>query len=228
MRTLLLFILSGVLFMSVQAQEESRRTISYALGFDMGKHLHEHGLEILPETFIKGLKAGMNQGKPALSEEVMQMALLQVQAKMREHQQLQAHASGEKNQQEGEAFLASYRKKEGVQSLEGGVLYRVLKPSDEKATPSAQDRVKVHYEGKLVDGQIFDSSYSRGEPTVFGVNQVIRGWQQMLMHMHPGEAVEAVIPAALAYGDHGAGGMIGPNAVLIFKIELIAIEPTHQ
>jgi FKBP-type peptidyl-prolyl cis-trans isomerase FklB len=135
----------------------------------------------------------------------------------------QAHAAGEKNRLEGEAFLAENAKKPGVVTLPSGLQYKVLVEGTGKK-PNAAATVKTHYSGKLLNGTEFDSSIKRGEPAVFPCSGVIRGWTEALLLMPVGSKWELYIPASLAYGEAGAGGVIPPNATLIFQVELIAIQ----
>ena len=134
-----------------------------------------------------------------------------------------AKQQGEKNKKEGEIFLETNKKKEGVQTLPSGLQYKVLKAGAGKK-PTATDTVTVHYRGTLIDGKEFDSSYRRGKPATFPVNGVIPGWTEALQLMEEGAKWELFIPSNLAYGERSAGGDIGPNATLIFEVELISIE----
>ena len=131
--------------------------------------------------------------------------------------------SGEKNLKAGELFLAENGKKEGVKTTASGLQYKVVKSGSGK-TPAVTDTVKVHYHGTLIDGTVFDSSVDRGEPVTFPVNGVIPGWTEALQLMKEGDKWQLVIPSKLAYGENGAGGKIGPNAVLQFDVELLGIE----
>jgi FKBP-type peptidyl-prolyl cis-trans isomerase FklB len=134
---------------------------------------------------------------------------------------------GEKNKKEGEAFLAANKKKEGVITLPSGFQYKAIKEGTGK-TPKATDTVTVNYRGTLIDGTEFDSSYKRGQPATFRVNGVIAGWTEALQLMKEGSKWELFIPANLAYGERGAGAAIGPNAVLIFEVELISVKPAES
>ena len=131
-----------------------------------------------------------------------------------------AHAQA--GREKGEAFLIENAKKEGVKTLPSGLQYRVLKEGDGKH-PAKADQVVVHYKGTLIDGREFDSSHKRGEPAKFGVTQVIAGWTEALQLMHEGDVYELYIPSNLAYGARGAGRDIGPNATLVFKVQLLKI-----
>jgi FKBP-type peptidyl-prolyl cis-trans isomerase FklB len=138
----------------------------------------------------------------------------------------QAQASGPaeiKNKVAGDAFLATNKKKQGVVTLPSGLEYKIVVPGKGEK-PAATDSVTVNYEGKLIDGTVFDSSYTRGEPAVFPVNAVIPGWVEALQLMPKGSTWELYIPASLAYGEQGAPPSIGPNEMLIFKVELLDIK----
>ncbi len=125
--------------------------------------------------------------------------------------------------EKGEAFLAENAKKEGVKSLPSGLQYKVLKEGTGKQ-PEKSDTVSVHYKGTLIDGKEFDSSYKRGEPAEFGVTQVIKGWTEALQLMKEGAKWQLFIPAQLAYGERGAGDLIGPNETLVFEVELLKVK----
>lgn len=129
----------------------------------------------------------------------------------------------DKNAQEGEKFLKKNSEKAGVVETKSGLQYSILKRGD-GPTPGAKDKVTVHYEGSLLNGEVFDSSYRRGEPISFGVNQVIQGWQEALQLMTIGSTWMLYIPSDLAYGKRGSFGAIGPNETLIFKVELLGVE----
>ena len=126
------------------------------------------------------------------------------------------------NKKEGEKFLAENGKKEGVKTLKSGLQYKVLNKGD-GATPKPTDQVTTHYHGTLIDGSVFDSSVERGEPATFGVNQVISGWTEALQLMKVGDKWRLFVPAEMAYGVRGAGAKIGPNATLVFEVELLKI-----
>lgn len=130
---------------------------------------------------------------------------------------------GEKNKREGDVFLAENKKKPGVKTLPSGLQYKVLKEGTGR-TPKKADTVVTHYRGTLLDGKEFDSSYRRGEPATFPLNHVSRGWTEALQLMKVGSKWELLVPAQLAYGENGAGSDIGPNATLIFEVELLGIK----
>lgn len=126
------------------------------------------------------------------------------------------------NLQRGQEFLAANAEKDGVESTPSGLQYQVV-VAGEGASPTATDTVTVHYEGRLIDGTVFDSSYGRGQPISFGLNQVIAGWTEGLQLMQEGATYQLFIPSELGYGERGAGGAIGPNEALIFKVELLKV-----
>jgi FKBP-type peptidyl-prolyl cis-trans isomerase FklB len=145
------------------------------------------------------------------------------QKEMMAKQEVLAKKLGEKNKKEGEAFLAENKKKEGVKTLPSGLQYRVIKEGTGRK-PKATDKVLTHYRGTLIDGTEFDSSYKRGTPTSFKVNEIIPGWTEALQLMKEGAKWQLFIPSNLAYAERGAGRDIGPNATLIFEVELISIQ----
>jgi FKBP-type peptidyl-prolyl cis-trans isomerase FklB len=192
--------------------------ISYIIGRDMAGNLKKQGIDVNPDAFIKGMKEAI-EGKPsALSQAEVQEAMMQLQQEMGAKQ----GASGAENQKAGEAFLAENKNKEGVKTLPSGLQYEVLNEGTGKS-PSASDKVTTHYHGTLIDGTVFDSSYERGQPATFPVNGVIAGWTEALQLMKEGAKWRLYIPSALAYGSQGAGDVIGPNAALIFDVELISV-----
>lgn len=151
-----------------------------------------------------------------------------LQKELQEKRQAKMKIQGEKNMKEGEAFLAANAKKEGVKTLPSGLQYKVITEGKGKS-PSATDTVSVQYTGKLIDGTVFDSSYKRGQPATFAVNGVIKGWTEALQLMKEGSKWELYVPANLAYGETGTiGGPIGPNAMLVFEVELLSIKPQAE
>jgi FKBP-type peptidyl-prolyl cis-trans isomerase FklB len=153
----------------------------------------------------------------------MKEVMMQFRQQLMQKVHAQAKVDGEKNAKSGETFLAENAKKEGVKTTASGLQYKVVKSGTGK-TPKADSKVKVHYHGTLANGEVFDSSVERGEPVTFAVNQVIAGWTEALQLMKEGDKWQLVIPSKLAYGERGAGGKIGPNAVLIFDVELLEIQ----
>ncbi|MCY4451012.1 MAG: FKBP-type peptidyl-prolyl cis-trans isomerase [Immundisolibacterales bacterium] len=197
--------------------------MSYMIGLQVGASLGRQGLlEIDPAALAAAVDDVLNRRRPRLSDEQMQAAHAEFQASRTAAQARQAAA----NLSAGEEFLASNRENEGVVEMPDGIQYRILRAA-EGASPSVEDAVVVHYRGRLLDGTEFDSSYQRGEPAEFTLGGVIPGWQLALQAMPQGSHWEVWIPAALAYGEQGAGGAIGPNQVLHFEIELLEIKSAN-
>lgn len=189
---------------------------SYGLGMGIGQNLLSMGVEGMSvEDFVKGLKDVLGGAKTEMSHSEAQQVV-------NEHFRKLSEAAYEQNKASGEAFLAANAKKEGIVVLPSGLQYEVVTEGSGKK-PSATDRVQCHYEGTLIDGTVFDSSIKRGEPAVFGVNQVIKGWVEALQLMQEGAKWRLYIPYDMAYGEHGAGEMIPPYSALIFDVELIKV-----
>lgn len=198
--------------------------LSYTIGMDIGQSLSSQEMPIDIDILVQGLKDSYAGGETLLTREE---ALAEREAFIKQRQQQLADQRAEDariNREEGEAFLAANAEKEGVQVTESGLQYRVVEPG-EGVSPDADDRVTVHYRGKLINGVEFDSSYARGEPATFGLNQVIPGWTEGLQLMKEGAKYEFFIPSDLAYGEQGRPGPIGPNATLIFEVELLEVQP---
>ena len=202
--------------------KDPKDKFSYAFGMNIANNMKRQGIEINPEAVAAGIK-DMMAGKTVLNETQAQQVLMTFQQEMMAKQAEKAKVSGEQNKVEGEKFLAENKKKAGVKVLPGGVQYIVLKEGT-GPMPKATDSVKTHYRGTLIDGKEFDSSYKRGEPVVFGVTQVIPGWTEALQQMKAGSKWQIFIPSDKAYGANGSGADIGPNATLVFDIELLSIE----
>ena len=191
--------------------------VSYALGLSLGQNMASSGVKTIEfDDLVAGMKAIMNKEKPAISFDEAQEVLNTFFA------ELEAQVAG-KAKEEGEAFLAANAKREGVNVTASGLQYEVLTAAEGKK-PKATDKVKVHYEGTLIDGTVFDSSYRRGEAISFGLNQVIKGWTEGVQLMSVGAKYKFFIPYNLAYGERGAGAQIPPYAALIFTVELLDIE----
>ena len=229
MRSLMVGVLC-VLLVAVQgmAQDSAilktqRDKVSYSMGLDIGRMFKMQGVDVDLELVTRGLKDAYTGNQALLTDEEMQEVLTNFKKEFIAKQQELAKQQGEKNKREGEIFLETNKKKEGVQTLPSGLQYKVLKAGAGKK-PTATDTVTVHYRGTLIDGKEFDSSYRRGKPATFPVNGVIPGWTEALQLMEEGAKWELFIPSNLAYGERSAGGDIGPNATLIFEVELISIE----
>ena len=205
------------------ALKDQKEKISYIIGMDIGKNFKRQSIDIDPDILARGIKDGLSGAKPLLSEQEAKEVLAAFEKVMRAKQEESRKAIGEKNKKEGEVFLAANKAKEGVKTAPSGLQYKVIKPGTGKK-PQATDTVTVHYRGTLADGTEFDSSYRRGKPATFPVSGVIPGWTEALQLMEEGAKWQVVIPSKLAYGEQGAGQAIGPNATLIFEVELISIQ----
>ena len=224
----------GILLFAVPASGEEKQVlkdqkekISYIIGMDIGKNFKRQAIDIDPDIMAKGIKAGLSGAKPLLAEDDMRQSLASFEKEMKAKQEVLRKALGEKNRKEGETFLAENKKKEGTQNRPSGLQYKVVKPGTGKK-PQLADTVTAHYRGTLIDGTEFDSSYRRGKPASFPVGGVIPGWTEALQNMEVGAKWILFIPPNLAYGDRGAGQQIGPNATLIFEVELISIEEKQE
>ncbi|EKY3223830.1 FKBP-type peptidyl-prolyl cis-trans isomerase [Cronobacter dublinensis] len=192
---------------------------SYGIGLQVGQQLRESGLQgLLPEALVAGLRDALEGNQPAVPVDVVHRALREIHeradAVRRERQQEMAV--------EGQKYLDENRERDGVNSTESGLQFRVL-TQGEGPIPSRKDRVRVHYTGKLIDGTVFDSSVARGEPAEFPVSGVIAGWIEALTLMPVGSKWELTIPHNLAYGERGAGASIPPFSTLVFEVELLEI-----
>jgi FKBP-type peptidyl-prolyl cis-trans isomerase len=197
--------------------------LSYVLGTEIGKSLKTIDMEIDSTVFLRGMQDSMKGGTPLITPEQAEAVKMEVATMMQEEQQRKTKTLAEKNQKEGEAYIAANAKKDGVKTTGSGLQYAVVKEGT-GAKPKATDQVSVHYVGTLIDGTEFDSSRRRNQPAVFPVDGVIPGWTEGLQLMSVGSTYRFVIPAKLAYGERGAGRAIGPNATLLFEVELLGIE----
>lgn len=197
-------------------------TISYIIGSDIGKNLEKNMIIINQDIFIKGFSDGKENIDTIFTEEQKQKIMTKLQQDLQKKQQAKLTVEAEINKGEGKKFLDENKKKDGVVTLPSGLQYRIIKAGTGQK-PLATDKVTVNYEGKLLDGKIFDSSYERKEPATFPLNGVIKGWTEGVQLMNVGSTYEFFIPSDLAYGDRGNQG-IPPGSTLIFKVELISIE----
>ncbi len=196
---------------------------SYAFGMNIGRGLRQNSVDVDPAILMRGIKDVLAGGKTLLTDEQAQAVLTAIQNDLRKKQQDLRQQAGGTNKKEGEAFLAENKTKEGVITLPSGLQYKIVKAGD-GPKPAATDSVVCNYRGTLINGTEFDSSYKRGQPATFPVGQVIKGWTEALQMMPVGSKWELYVPPDLAYGDRGAGASIGPNATLIFEVELVSIQ----
>ena len=208
-----------------------KQKFSYALGMSigngLGQNLKKQSVEFDPALVSQGLKDSLAGTKTRLTEDEAKAILTQVQNDVRKEQQEKMKEAATKNKAEGEAFLAANKSKEGVVTLPSGLQYKIL-TEGKGPKPTATDTVVCNYKGTLINGTEFDSSYKRGQPATFGVSQVIKGWTEALQLMPVGSKWQLFIPSDLAYGERGAGGEIGPDATLIFEVELLSIQPKEE
>ncbi len=202
--------------------ESEQHKLSYSLGYNIGRDFSQKQLDVDPDVLMRGMKDALSGSTTALSEDEMRQAMMDLQKKMMAKQQQQVKQLAETNEQAGKTFLAENRQKEGVKTTMSGLQYLVVSKGTGKK-PGPNDKVTVHYRGRLLDGTEFDSSYKRNKPATFPVGGVIPGWTEGLQLMKEGAKWQLFIPAKLAYGEKGAGPMIGPNSTLIFDVELVSV-----
>lgn len=199
-----------------------QQRMGYSLGASVGQQFRGDQLDIDADALARGVRDGFN-GTLAMSDADIMQGVQQLQQSHAERMQAEFTRQAETNAAEGARFLQENGAREGVTTTASGLQYRILTAGDGQK-PGVDDTVKVHYVGTLIDGTEFDSSVRRGEPVTFPLRSVIPGWVEALQLMPVGSKWELVIPSELAYGPGGAGGQIGPNAVLRFEVELLGIE----
>jgi len=205
------------------ALKSEKDKLSYTFGANFGKTLKQQEIEINTDMFLKGVKDGSSGEKLLLTDQEMKDTMTTFQKEMAAKQAEKRKVLAEKNKKEGEAFLTANKTKEGVKTLASGLQYKVITEGTGK-TPKATDSVVTNYRGTLIDGTEFDSSYQRKTPATFRVTGVIKGWTEALQLMKEGAKWQLFVPSELAYGERGAGPKIGPNAVLVFEIELVSVK----
>ncbi|RPH98433.1 MAG: FKBP-type peptidyl-prolyl cis-trans isomerase [Lysobacterales bacterium] len=202
--------------------ETDAQKLGYIIGMDIGSSLKQQGAELDLDSLFEAIRATYNGEPLAMTPEQAATVREEFIAKRRAEAETQRQTQGAANAAEGDKFLLENRVKEGVQVTDSGLQYKVIQMG-EGAKPAATDRVTVHYRGTLLNGEEFDSSYSRNQPMTFQLDQVIPGWTEGVQLMPVGSKFMFYIPPGLAYGENG-GGPIGPNATLIFEVELLGIE----
>ena len=222
----LIFLVALITNLTAQVQEVSQDnplknatdSLSYSFGFLIGNNIMTQGVkELNHDLFIKGFNNGFASEQPIMKIEDANTCV-------QDYFDKQITEEANMNLQKSAEFLVENQAKEGVVTLPSGLQYKILEPG-EGTSPLATDQVRVHYTGTFTDGKVFDSSIERNEPLVFGVNQVIPAWTEALQLMKPGAKWMLYVPPALAYGEKGAGNVIGPNQALIFEVQLIEIIP---
>jgi FKBP-type peptidyl-prolyl cis-trans isomerase FklB len=196
--------------------------INYSVGYQIGGDLQRQGIDIQPETVIRGIQDAVSTADPLMTPEEMNITLGDLGKRIAAENTRKKYMAGIEYKKQAREFLAANAKKEGVVTTASGLQYRILEAGTGR-TPGATDTVTVNYRGTLIDGTEFDSSYSRNKPATFGVGGVIPGWTEALQLMQPGDKWQLFIPPEQAYGERGAGNKIPPNSLLIFEVELISV-----
>ena len=199
---------------------------NYSIGVEVIRNFKKQGMDINLDLVIKGMKDALSGGKLLLSDKEIRKAMNAFQAELRQKQKQTMRLAAEENKREGDIFLAENEKREGVVTLPGGVQYKVIKAGDGKK-PLDTDIVECFYQGTLLDGTEFDST-DTGKPAILKVSNLIPGWRDALKHMPVGSKWQIVVPSQLAYGQRGAGNIIGPNSTLIFEVELLKITESRR
>ena len=232
-KVLMAFVLLSVAALSAVAEDPAQEEelqlttqeekMSYMLGHSFGDYLRDLPADMSVEMVIAGIKAGYQGEESLISEEDANALRHDFAVKMQEAQEKMQREEAAKNLAEGKAFLDENQEKEGVKVTESGLQYKVLREGD-GPSPEAQAMVRAHYEGRFIDGQVFDSSYDRGEPVTFPLDRVIEGWSEGVQMMNVGAKHRLFIPPDLGYGEAGPS----PNAVLVFDVELLGIEEAQR
>jgi FKBP-type peptidyl-prolyl cis-trans isomerase FklB len=225
MKSKLLLTIFGILFCSAVISAETKpitveQKFSYGVGFQIAEDLKQKGVKVDTDVLVQAIRDVMTDAPLKVSVDEMKAAF----DSYREQQIAERQVLAEKNQKASAEFLAKNKKEKGVTETPSGLQYKVVKPGEGKK-PAPTDTVVVNYRGTLIDGSEFDSSYKRGVPATFPVNGVIKGWQEVLPLMKEGAKWQVFVPPSLGYGPNGAGTNIGPNATLVFDIELVSIKP---
>jgi len=215
---------SGTLLAQNEELETPEQRLSYTIGMDIGESLADQDMPLDIDIVIQGLRDSFLGEETLLTQEEKRAEREQFIQQRQQQLEQQRAEEARINREEGQAFLAANADKEGVTTTESGLQYRVIEQGDGER-PDGDDRVTVHYRGKLINGVEFDSSHSRGEPATFGLDQVIPGWTEGVQLMREGATYELFVPSDLAYGEQGRPGPIGPNSTLIFEIELLEVTP---
>lgn len=229
MKTLLAAALSTVLVAGCAnaggdiTLKNEKDKVSYSIGLNIGGNFKSQSVDINTDILIKGIKDALSGGKPLMTEKEIQETMTAFQKEMTTKQAERTKALTETNKKDGEAFLAANKGKDGVKTTSSGLQYKIIKDGNGQ-TPKTTDTVTVNYRGTLIDGTEFDSSYKRGEPASFPLNGVIPGWTEALQMMKVGSKWQLFLPSAIAYGERGSGRGIGPNAALVFEVELLSVK----
>jgi len=205
------------------ALKTQKDKISYAIGLEMGKGVKDQGFDVDPAIVAMGIKDALSGGKAQLTDEEFRKIIGDVQEEMKQKQMQQMEETAAQNKKDGDAFLAENTKKTGVVTLPSGLQYKIITAGQGKK-PAETDTVLCNYKGTFLDGTEFDSSTQAGKPVPFELKGIIPGFKEALLLMSVGSKWQIFVPSNLAYGERGAGNVIGPNSTLIFEIELVSIQ----
>ena len=225
-KTLIALAISSVTFTAFAADAKLDTILqkaSYTLGADLAKNFKNQGIQIDNDALIAGFEDALKNRPLKLSQQEMNASIEALKKQIMAKKMAEFKAKAEANKKKGQAFLAANKKKPGVHTTASGLQYKIIK-AGKGSHPTDDSTVIAHYEGRLIDGTVFDSSYKRGTPLKFELSNVIPGWREAIKMMRPGAVWEVYIPAKLAYGEKGAGKVIGPNETLIFKVELLTVD----
>ena len=204
----------------VKSQKDS---VSYCIGMDIAKNFKRQSIDIDPAILAQAIKDVLAGGKTVITDDQAQQVLAAYQSRMMANQEERSKVLGDKNKKEGDAYLAENKKKPGVKTTPSGLQYKVI-VAGTGPKPKEDQSVSVNYRGTLIDGTEFDSSFKRGTPATFACKRVVKGWTEALLLMPVGSKWQLVIPPELAYGNQGSDQAIGPNATLIFELELLSVK----
>jgi FKBP-type peptidyl-prolyl cis-trans isomerase FklB len=204
----------------------NQQMVSYSIGVDLGRNMAKQKLDLDINSLASGLKDGFAGSQLKLSDDKMKEVLMNFQKEFMSKRNAEVQEKGQQNLKSGQDFLANNKKQAGVVTLPDGLQYKVMTMGT-GPKPTSTDTVKVDYTGTLINGTVFDSSEKQGQPISFKVNQVIKGWTEILQLMPVGSTFQVFIPSDLAYGAQAVGNVIGPNEALIFTIHLISIEKAN-
>jgi FKBP-type peptidyl-prolyl cis-trans isomerase FklB len=218
----------GLLVSVASAQDQSvlktkKDKLSYAIGLEMGQGVKDQGFDVDPELLARGIKDAIAGGKNLLTDEEFHAIIADVQETMKQKQMQAMEEEAGNNKKLGEAFLVENTKKEGVVTLPSGLQYKIITTGQGKK-PTENDTVLCNYKGTFIDGTEFDSSAQAGKPVAFDLKSILPGFKEALLLMPVGSKWQLFIPSNLAYGEHGAGNVIGPNTTLVFEVELVSIQ----
>jgi len=228
-RTAIAVLAFGLLAWNASAQDApaalktQKEKLSYAIGMEMGKGVKSQGLDVDPGLISQGLKDAIAGGKSLMTDDELKTVIGGLQTEIKQKQMQAMEAASADNKKQGDAYLAENGKKEGVVVLPSGLQYKVI-TAGKGRKPAETDTVMCNYKGTFTDGTEFDSSPEGGKPVPFEIKSVIPGFKEALQLMPVGSKWQIVVPPGLGYGDHGAGNVIGPNATLIFEVELVSIQ----